>query len=136
MIPITNRHKTIIHVAKQQTGLTEPEYRDLLASVGVKSSSDLDIKKYETVMSHFKKLGFKIKKKPSPLSRGDRGGLAGKINALLADMRLPDSYADGIAKQMFSIDKYNWCSPDQLRRIVAALVYKQQKVRAGLASAQ
>lgn len=48
----------------------------------------------------------------------------GKIEALLADNKLPWAYADGIAKQMFKVDKVDWLEREQLRKVVAALVVK------------
>lgn len=51
----------------------------------------------------------------------------GKINALILDMSLSWNYADGIAKKLSGIEKVEWCDPDQLQKIIAALVYKQQR---------
>jgi phage gp16-like protein len=53
----------------------------------------------------------------------------GKIKALLTVMKLPDSYADGIARQMWGVDRVEWCRPDQLKGVIAALVRRQKKVR-------
>jgi hypothetical protein len=58
----------------------------------------------------------------------DRQRLMGKIGAVLADLHLPWNYADGIATRMFNINKVEWCSPQQLYRIVAALaIYQRRK---------
>ncbi len=45
----------------------------------------------------------------------------GKIEALLVDNNLPWAYADGIAKQMFKVEKVDWLERGQLRKVVAAL---------------
>ncbi|MDU3313790.1 MAG: phage protein GemA/Gp16 family protein [Pseudomonas aeruginosa] len=50
------------------------------------------------------------------------------IEAQLAEMRLPWSYADKIAKQMFGVAKVAWLKkPDQLTAILAALHVEQEK---------
>ena len=45
-----------------------------------------------------------------------------KIEALLAEARRPWSYADAIAKRMYRVERVAWCTPDQARGLVAALV--------------
>ncbi|MBN0098998.1 regulatory protein GemA, partial [Pseudomonas aeruginosa] len=50
------------------------------------------------------------------------------IEAQLAEMKLPWSYADKIAKQMFGVAKVAWLKkPDQLTAILAALHVEQEK---------
>ena len=39
----------------------------------------------------------------------------------------PWGYAHGIAKKMFKIDLVEWCEPNQLWRIVAALEYDRRR---------
>ena len=58
---------------------------------------------------------------------GDNQPLVGKIHALLADMKLPWSYADGIAMQMHGVDIVEWCEKTQLVGVVSALVVEQKK---------
>jgi phage gp16-like protein len=45
----------------------------------------------------------------------------GKVEALLADAGRPWSYAVRLAKRMYRRDKLEWCGPEELRGIVAAL---------------
>jgi len=123
---ISNNKKAVIHIAKAQTGRTEEEYRAMLSRVGVASSKDLTPAKFETVMREFKKLGFKMKTKRSKLI-SSKQRLLGKIKALSAAMELSHKYADGIARKMFSVDLVVWCDADQLRKIVAALMYKKKR---------
>ena len=53
----------LIHVAKQKVGLTEEEYRALLAGItGKTSSTELTIAELEAVLKAFKRLGFQVKK--------------------------------------------------------------------------
>ena len=125
---ISNKKKAVIHIAKAQTGMTDEEYRDLLGSVGVASSKDLNAAKFELVMKQFEKLGFKRRKKSKsrqPVSSKDR--LLRKIRDLSAEMGLDHKYADGIAQKMFKICLCAWGDADQLRRIVAAMMYHKKR---------
>lgn len=124
---INNNKKAVIHIAKAQTGTSEEEYRDILSSVGAASSKDLTSAKFEIVMKHFEKCGFKRKKKPGkPMT--SKSKLLGKIKAMCADLGLKPGYADGIAKNMFKVDLVAWCDAAQLRKIVAALMYHKKRL--------
>ena len=52
----------------------------------------------------------------------EKARLLYKIESLLARSDRPWTYANAMAKRMFNLDLIQWCDPDQLRRIVAALV--------------
>jgi phage gp16-like protein len=66
--------------------------------------------------------------------------MVAKIRALLindAGGPLPDTYADAIARQMFKVERFEWCTPEQLHKIVQALeVKKRDRVRAKKAEAK
>ena len=124
------RELGMIHVAKKQLKLDDDAYRAMLWSVArVHSSADLDATGREAVIAHLKARGFRVaagsKRRPKPPA--DRAALVAKIRALLIDAGRPDTYADGIARNMFAVERFEWCEPDQLRRIVAALVYDQKR---------
>ena len=106
-----------IHIARKQLGMDEDTYRAMLQSVGrVQSSKDLDDAGAAKVLAHLQRSGFKPTKQTSrkPHIGGDRARLVGKIGALLADGGKPWSYAEAMAKRMFSVDKLEWCDRDQL----------------------
>jgi hypothetical protein len=44
---------------------------------------------------------------------------------------VPDAYADGIAKRMYKVDRFEWCDKRQLLGVLTALKVKLAKVRAG-----
>ena len=95
---LTKKQIAVVHVAKNQLGLDEESYRDVLANHGgVSSSKQLGYKGFKAVMAHFEKSGFIPKNKSkrdehrtsniehptsnektntplSPPSRGDLGG--------------------------------------------------------------
>ena len=123
-----------IHIARQQLGLAEDVYRQKLQGMfGKASSKDLTLRQAEKLLEEFKRLGWK----PQPSKRA-----AGKphnfsqlpaeisvIEAQLTEMRLPWSYADKIAKQMFGVAKVAWLAkkPDQVKAVLAALHVEQEK---------
>jgi len=114
-----------IHIAKQQLGLDEDTYRQMLWTVGrVTSARDLDHAGRKSVLDHMESRGWKRHAKPkvSDLKKS----LVGKVEALLADMKLPWSYADGIARQMYKRDKLQWCNTSELRGIITALTNRQR----------
>ena len=57
----------LIHIAKQQVGMSEGEYRTLLATVsrGKTSSKDLTAEQLETGLRHMKAQGFEVSQSPS-----------------------------------------------------------------------
>lgn len=123
--PKRNSELAKIHIAKKQLGLDDETYRNMLWTVArVKSSADLDDAGRKQVLEHMKARGFKAPTKPDVTSI--KRPLIGKIGALLADMKLSWAYAEGIAKQMHGRDKLEWCTAQELRGIVTALVKRQQ----------
>ena len=133
---ISQKQIALLHVAKAQLGLSEEVYREMLGSVGVLSSVQLTEKKFDELMLRMEAGGFRTVSKIGKGSRpAKEKGLKSqdlqlrKVSALLADMKLPESYADAIARKQWGVDKVGWCRPDQLRGVIAALVRHQKRVR-------
>lgn len=121
-----------IHIAKKQLGLTEDLYRDLLwERYGKSSAADLKVSELIDFCRHFEKLGFKQeppKKKKRPRVPEEKASLIKKIVAQSYALGVPvPEYANGIARKMFGIEDFSWCTPDQLHKIVAALSYQQRR---------
>lgn len=129
---IRKRQLAKIHIAKSDLGLDDDTYRAMLTDVaGVDSAAKLNAKQRAAVLERFESKGWKNKKqkgKPRTVS-ADKAPLLSKIGALLADMKLPWSYADSIAKQMYKVDNLGWCKQNQLRGIITALVKNQEKLQ-------
>ncbi len=69
---ISNQKKALIHVAKNELGLDDDLYREIMKQeAGVTSSSRLTDVTFEKVMSRFKKMGFKIKRERKKHQRRD-----------------------------------------------------------------
>ncbi|WP_447588678.1 gp16 family protein [Aquipseudomonas campi] len=123
-----------IHIAKQQLGLDDETYRALLARVaGVRSAKELNPRQVGAVLREFERLGFQPKPsakrtgrtKPNPAA--ERKALVGKIEAQLSEAGRVWAYADAMALRMFKVAQVEWCNPDQLRRLVAALAYDAKR---------
>lgn len=129
---MNRKQLALVHVAKTQTGMTEDEYRDLLGSLGVKSSKELTRKGFSLIMTHFEQIGFKSTSKFRPdsatqnLPEGKRAYME-KIDAILGELDLERAYADGIAKKRFGVDKVHWLAPGELRKVMVMLTYHHQR---------
>ena len=131
-----------IHIAKKALNLSDDEYRDVMFAVArVRSSADLDFTGRKRLIEHFIKCGWSgSKSKPAgqaaATSRPRRptpseavAPMCRKVRAQLISLgRKPDTYADGIAKQMFNVQFYEWCQPEQLHAVVAALAAEQKRL--------
>ena len=133
------RELAMIHIAKSQLGMDDGAYRDMLWTLGrVRSSADLDYAGRQRVLEHLRKCGFtprppKPERPKDPAwswvnnAAADRQPMLRKIAVMLKDRDREKAYADGIAKHMFGVDLVEFCAPDQLRRIIAALEYDARR---------
>lgn len=135
---IRRRELAKIHIAAKQLQMDRQSYEDMLwACARVRSARDLDAAGRARVLDHLKACGFKGKRgrphpgRPHNLQSEERGPQLGKIEALLADAGRPWAYVDGMAKRMFAVASVTWCDPEQLQKIIAALVYDQRRRNGG-----
>lgn len=131
---ISNNKKAVIHIAKGQVGLTEDEYRDLLGSVGAKTSKDLNNKTFALVMGSFEAMGFKTTSKPRKTRRvdnlpKDKKKLMQKLEAIILDMDLSWAYVDAIAKKRFDVAAAQWLNGEHLFKLVQMMVVYQKRKR-------
>lgn len=135
-MPVNPKIATI-KIAAKQIGMDDATYRVMLKNLtGKTSSTELTQRQLDQVIDHLVKCGAKItrgsKRKGAP-STLDREPQLQKIEALLADMGLPWAYADKVAENITGgrsggIQRLGWVKkPADLQKIIAALVYEQQK---------
>lgn len=133
---VDNRHRELakIHIAAKQLGMDDDSYRSMLWAVArVRSARDLDEAGRRRVLEHLRAAGFEGKRgsarphRPHNLGAEDRGPQLTKIEAMLAAAGRPWEYADGMARRMFHVDRVTFCNPDQLGKIIAALVYDAKR---------
>jgi len=115
----------------------------MLWSIGrVKSSSQLGAAGRRQVLDHLKSRGFQPQKstRKGAFNRpanpawdwvnkaaADRQPMLRKIAVMLKSDNREKAYVDGIATQMFHVQRVEFCAPDQLRRIISALVFDQRR---------
>jgi len=130
-----------IHLAKKALAMTDEDYRAMLWTQGrVHSAADLDHTGRQRVLAHLKACGFKpaasktANRPARPTPSADARPLVRRIRAQLISLdRKPDTYADGIAKQMLGDEApqfFEWCHVRDLERISQALTYQQNRTGA------
>lgn len=114
----------IIHIAREELAMDDETYRAMLHMCArVTSSADLDHAGRARVIEYLKSRGWKPKK---ARVANFKSKLIWKVNQLLNQQDLSKSYAEGIAKQMYKREKLEWCTTNELRGIITALVRKQE----------
>lgn len=124
-----------IHCLKRDLGLDDESYRNVLWAVArVDSAAQLDahgrIAVIQHLQAHAQRAGLtrpKARQKPAM----HKAALVSKVRALLMDAkpRRDDAYADGMAQRMFGVERFTWCEPEQLHKLVAALSIDQRRRR-------
>lgn len=124
-----------IQIARRQLGMDDDTYRAMLMrTVGATTSKGLTPRQIGRVLAELERLGFQPSN-PRKATAGrqtaepapERAALIGKINAQLAEAERTIAYADGMARRMFQVERVEWCDPDQLRCLVAALAYDAKR---------
>ncbi|WP_139026332.1 phage protein GemA/Gp16 family protein [Methyloversatilis universalis] len=126
-----------VHAACRQLGMDDDARRDFMhAHAGVRSTNDLDLHGCQRVLDAARKVGAT---RPAPekyvgrhpgypeTCRRGCGALLEKVEALLADMKLPWAYATATLRQMHRNMRLEWATARQLHDLVAALVVEQKK---------
>lgn len=126
-----------IKVAQRHFGWDDDTYRDVLLRItGKNSTTKMTFAERDKVIDYCVDQGFPLKpkrafkRKPKKI----RGSYISKIEAMLADHKLPWTYAHNIAKRMFGIDDVTWCDKGQQRKIVAAMAMHFRRLDAEEAS--
>lgn len=129
------RDLAAIHQLKKELHQDDETYRTMLERVtGSRSSADLDAAQRRAVIAELHRLAGRTEEgakrrarflritagKPTKIAP-DKVALVGKVEALLATAERPWAYAHGLAKRMFGAVRLEWCKPDQLHRLIAAL---------------
>lgn len=135
IISARSKELGMIHIGKAQLGLDDAGYRDMLfALTGKRSASEIGDAGRNKVLEHMVASGAKLNwnKRWAQKLTDDKAPLVKKIRALLLHLgNLSDSYADGISRRMYKVDRFEWLQPRQLIGIVTALTKQLDKVRAG-----
>lgn len=145
-----NRDLAAIHVLAAQLGMDTSdrhpasEYRAMLYTVGGPtarrgeeiSAAHLDHVGRRRVVQHLTGLcrarGLTRPPRHSarPTPAPDRALMVRKICAMLREAGRGDEYADGMAKRMFHVARFEWLQPAQMHSVVAALEYDRGRCAA------
>lgn len=140
--PSRKRDLAQIHIAVGQLNMADDVYRALIRKVSdgqTESSGELNAAQRQAVLKHLRSCGYKpapprkaapgrgqAEKRPTPAP--ENAGMVKRIRAQLISLgRLPNTYADGISKQAFGVDYYEWLTGDQLWKLSAMLAAEQQR---------
>lgn len=122
-----------IHIAKAQLGLSDDEYRAILArTAGVSSAKQLTNRNVGNVLAEFRRLGFVPKPakkagRKAPRPPATRQVVMRKVEALLADAGRPWAYADAMAQRMFKVARVDWLDDAQLQKLMQALIIDNKR---------
>lgn len=127
-----NRELGAIHQGAKQIGLNEDDYRALLQRLtGQTSAAGLTHRQRRDVLLDLQRLGAKggsAESRPRPSQ--ERSPLLSKVQGLLGELGFPLAYADAIAKRQCQVERCEWCTPEQLRGVVAALWHQVKRRQA------
>lgn len=118
-----------IHMAKKALGLTDDDYRALLARVGkVQTAADLDIAGRARVLREFERLGWRAQPTGKPKPKLCREPQAKKIRALWLALygagvvRNPDESALlAYVRRQQQVDRLEWLSVAAASKVIEAL---------------
>ena len=114
-----------IHAMKKQLGFDDDTYRDMLEQVtSLRSAGKLNGVQRGKLIKHLYSLGAGKAKKsyPGRPHNTDSNAQMGKIEACLAEAKLPWSYAAKIAKNQCGKEKLEFCNSTELSGVINALL--------------
>jgi hypothetical protein len=141
--PISASKVRLIHVARQQTGITEEDFRALLALYGgVTSTTQLNQRGFDAVMDRFKALGFRSKSKRRP--EAVRAGMAspGQVS-LMRHLWAECTHGEGTdaslgkwLERQFNVSSVRFVTSEQAPKVIGGLkgMQRQNERRAAKAA--
>jgi phage gp16-like protein len=128
--PAADRRRELaaIHAQAKKLGMARDVYESMLERVtGLRSSALLDAPGRRAVIAELVRLEGKPRERgrPAPGAPTDvapaKRAMVAKIGALLSDAQREWNYAHSMARRMYHVQRVEWCQPDQLHRLIAAL---------------
>lgn len=135
----TAKQIKLIHTVKGALGLSDDDYRAILAGYGVESSKQMNTVDAAKLLADLEqkaeaagvwKRGAAPRRKgkrPANIEQPSRAAQLGKIEALLTVGNRPWGYADALAKRICKVDRVAWVPDGELRKIIAALRYQAKR---------
>ncbi|MEI2428654.1 regulatory protein GemA [Lysobacter yananisis] len=122
-----------IHATATQLGLDEDVYRDLVQRVSAqhgdaqRSAGKCTPVQLDAIANELRRLAGKGDKDAETAAnwpgrpKGALSPQVGKVEALLADSGRDWAYAHAVALRICRVSRVEWCRPDQLAKVIAAL---------------
>jgi len=127
------------HVVVARLGLDTDTYRALLERLtGKRSMAKMDFRERVCVLDELRRLSGNTGRRlrgtvPPPGAptgvREELAAMIAKLEAMAAELGYSWAYIDGMAKRMFHVDRAQWCTAQQLHKLVAALSFHQRRKR-------
>ena len=132
MTPSSKKQRQLIGIACAKLGIDKATKEDMLMErFGRASTCDISLVQAEEFLKELAGRGFKMRRrrhKPDiQRAKLSKQAMLEKIEAYLAEAARPWNYAHGMAKKMFQVDRLEFCTADQLHRIIAALEYDARR---------
>lgn len=124
-----NRLLAAIHAGAKKLALNEETYRALVERVSSahgpaqRSSAQCSPAQLHAIADELRRLGGAPARGAHWRGRpkGTLSPQLAKIEALLADNRRPWTYAHAVARRICKVERVEWCSVEQLGKVIAAL---------------
>ncbi len=128
-----------IHIAKKDLGLDDGTYKDVLKRItGKDSSKNMTLNELKAVLDDFSRRGFVAKRTAKTAKRHgkkttahqqnqSRQAMIDKIEAILADMGLHWNYAHTMSNNMFGKLQLQFCTDDEMFKVMQAMAVYQRR---------
>lgn len=122
-----------IHALAKECLMEDDAYRCLVARVSAqhgpeqRSAGKCTPKQLDAIANELRRIAGKPaqaagrRRTWSGKPKGDLTAQMGKVEALLADAGREWAYAHSVAKRVCKVERVEWCNPDQLAKVIAAL---------------
>ncbi|VVE35476.1 regulatory protein GemA [Pandoraea fibrosis] len=119
----------LIQIVRRNAQMEEPEYRALLIAVtGKARTRQMNCMEMGKVLDRLAEMGFPSEAKLAFERVGkDRRAMLSKIDAQLRAQGRPRTYLDSMVKQICKVDALEFCTPEMLNKLIAALAYDAQR---------
>ncbi|MEN6439450.1 MAG: regulatory protein GemA [Syntrophobacter sp.] len=145
MSEISKRQIQFIQALRRRKGIDDETYAAMKSDVGVSSTRDLTNAQFDQLLARIEgravpSSGFRGRKGYKPVHRSakrsgmhipppaETAAMISKVEAILAELQLPWSYVDGMAKHMFGVDRFRWCNSAQVYKVLQALIIHQKRL--------
>lgn len=127
----------LVHIGAKRLGMADEARRVMQRRVGEhESCKDMSDAQLRAVIRELNRLGAKLSVSSPRAAGDDRAPLLGKLMAVMAADGHSDAYVFGISRRMFGSaapQQLGWHTPDQVRKLVAALMYARKRKAKGAA---